>query len=749
MNVNPDRSETMRRRRARAACAAASLFLSLVLFSLPAAAGGTKRLTYGQAYLDQEPRVLKPLTTADGWFDARSYLLRESDEKTKSDILYRVGAKDGARTIVLDYGRIAKNGPEGFPAAAPADTAADYSGLVYSYEADLYYYDVKANSLRRLTRDPEEEKNPTFSPDGRSVAYTRKNDLYAYDLAVNREVRLTTDGSDTVYNGRASWVYYEEILERASHYKAFWWSPDSRSLAYMRFDDEPVPVFPLFSSDGVHGRLELTRYPEAGDPNPKVRVGIVRAAGGPTVWADFDGKVDEYLAWPIWLPDSSRLTVQELNRDQNDLKIHSVDPRTGAKVEIYDEQQPTWVEFFESLTFLKDGSFLLLSDKSGWRQIYRYDRTGKLLGRITRGDWPVTGLALVDEKAQVVYFTAQKDPTTEVHLYRVRLDGTRLERLTRQPGRHEVDVAPGGAYFLDEYSNLEEPSRQDLCRGDGTLLRTIDRSRTPLLDEYALGRREIFSIATKDGWKLPAFWILPPDFDPAKKYPVVFTIYSGPGTTDVSNEFPDLRRFFLAQEGVIVFAVDHRGSSHFGKKGEALMYRNLGKWEVHDLSAAVRWLWTRPFVDPARIGITGGSYGGYMTCLALTAGADFFTHGFASSSVTDWRLYDSVYTERYMDKPSDNPEGYKAGSVQTYADRLKGALYMEHGDMDDNVHMQNSVQLIARLMDAGKDFEFMLYPDQRHGYRGKKKDFSNRAEYAFWMRSFFGRTVLPLSLESK
>ncbi len=735
--------------RARAALAATAFFLSLVLLSLPAAAAGTKRLTYGQVYLKAEPQPLRSMTTADGWFDAESYLLRERDDKAKTDILYKVKAKTGEKSVLLDYDLVRKNCPWGFPAAAPEDTTSDYSGLLYSHEADLYFYEVKSGTLRRLTRSPEEEMNASLSPDGRSVAYTRAHDLYAFDLQANREVRLTTDGSATILNGRASWIYYEEILQRASRYKAFWWSPDSKSLAFLRFDDGPVPVFPLFSSDGVHGRPEPTRYPQPGDPNPRVKVGIVRAAGGPVVWADFDEKADEYLAWPIWLPDSSRLTVQQLNRDQTDLRIHSVDPATGAKVEFYGEKQPAWVEFFESISFLKDGGFLLLSDKSGWRHVYRFDRAGRLVAQITKGDWTVTGLSLVDEKGKALYFTAQKDPTTETHLYRIGLDGSRLTKLTRAAGSHSVDMAPGGAYFLDDYSSIDEPSRQDLCRGDGSLLRNIDARRTPLLDEYALGKREIFTITTGDGWKLPAFWTLPPDFDPSRKYPVIFSIYSGPGTTDVSNQFPGLADFFLAQEGIIVFAVDHRGSSHFGKKGQALMHRNLGKWEVHDLGEAVRWLRSQPFIDPARIGITGGSYGGYMACLALTAGADFFTHGFASSSVTDWRLYDSVYTERYMDKPDENPEGYKAGSVLTYADKLKGSLYIEHGDMDDNVHMQNSIQLMSKLMDAGKDFEFMLYPDQRHGYRGKKREFSNRADYAFWMRSFFGRSVLPLKPDVK
>jgi len=719
---------------------AALVLAALGLVALTAWSQGTKHLTYGQAYLRQEPRLLKPLSDVEAWYDSESYLLRERDEKTKSDILYKVKAGTGAKTVVLDYGLIQKNCPAGLDASAPEDITADYGGLLYSSDNDLYFYSAKSGQLRRLTNNPDPEKNPTLSPDGRSAAFTRKNNLFAVDVATGRETQLTTDGSASVYNGWASWVYYEEILERASRYKAFWWSPDSRRIAFLRFDDGPVPEYPLFRADGVHGELEVGRYPQPGDPNPKVRLGIASVADGRVVWADFDERSDQYLAWPFWSPDSSRVTVQWMNREQDHLKIYNVDLQTGAKTEFYDEKQPSWVEFFEDLYLFKDGSgFLARTDKGGWAHLYYYDLKGKLRRRLTDGDWSVLSISLVDEKTKTVYFTAEKDPTTEVHLYRVKLNGTKLEKLTRTPGTHYAQVAPGGTYFLDTFSNLDTPSRKDLCRSDGALVRTLDQSRTPLLDEYALGKREIFTITTDDGWKLPASWVLPPDFDPARKYPVLFAIYSGPGTTDVSNSFPSLTSFFLAQEGIIIFKVDHRGSSHFGKKGMSLMHRNLGQWEVHDLCEAVKWLRGKPFVDPARVGITGGSYGGYMTCLALTAGADYFTHGYASSSVTDWRLYDSVYTERYMDRPEDNPQGYKSGSVQTYADKLKGVLFMEHGDLDDNVHMQNTVQLIGKLMEAGKDFEFMLYPDQRHGFRGRTREFSNRASYRFWMKNFLGR----------
>jgi dipeptidyl-peptidase-4 len=345
----------------------------------------------------------------------------------------------------------------------------------------------------------------------------------------------------------------------------------------------------------------------------------------------------------------------------------------------------------------------------------------------------------VDEKNRWVYFSADKEKNTDTDLYRVRLDGQALERLTKEPATHSCQVSPGGSYFLDTSTSVEHPSKLDLFRSDGTWLRTVESSDSPELKEYALAKKELFTIPTEDGYALPAYWIPPPGFDPGKKYPVLFTIYSGPGSPTVENSYPPLSSLYLAQEGIIVLSVDHRGSGHFGKKGVALMHRSLGKWEMNDLIQAVKWLRQKPFVDSARIGITGGSYGGYTTCLALTYGADYFTHGIASSPVTDWKLYDSVYTERYMDAPAENKEGYEFGSVLTHAKKLKGALLLEHGDMDDNVHMQNTIELIDALMDQDKSFEYMVYPNQRHGFRDKKRENSRRRSVDFWFKHLLGR----------
>lgn len=716
------------------------LVLLLLLSSSAWPQKAQKKLTYDQAMMNAEPRIFKPLTPVRSWLNDENYLISESDEKTKKVSLYKVNAQTGEKTLFIDYEQVQKNLPEGLQANQHVDSTNDYSSLVYVFKDNIYYYSVKEERLRRLTASSGEKKNPRLSPNGKCIAYTQNNNLYALDIESGLIHQLTLDGSETIYNGWASWVYFEEILGRGSRYAAFWWSPDSERIAFLRFDDSPVPTFPLVRSRGAHSELEVERYPKSGDPNPKVKLGIAIVSEGKVIWADVDEEADHYVAWPFWFVDSSQLTFQWMNRDQNNIKIYAVDLKTGKKKEIFDEKQASWVEFFEDLYFFKDRSgFLLRSNVDGWSHLYYYDLEGKLKKRLTEGEWTVAGISLVDEKNKRVFFRGQKDKTVETHLFVVNLDGTGLKRLTKESGTHFALVSPEGTYFADNFSSISTASRQDLYRTDGTLVRNIGESATPLIKEYALGRKELFSIPTEDGWKLPAYWILPADFKENKKYPVLFSIYSGPGSGTVSDSFPPLSSLYLAQEGIIVFSLDHRGSGHFGKKGMSLMHRSLGKWEMHDLIEAVKWLRNKPFVDSRKMGITGGSYGGYTTCLALAYAADYFTHGYARSSVTDWRLYDTVYTERYMDRPIDNEEGYKFGSVMTHADKIKGVLFMAHGDMDDNVHMQNTIQLIDKLIDLDKKFEFMLYPDQRHGFGGKKRDHSSRHYVDFWFRHFLNR----------
>ena len=724
------------------------LFLAIVvscLWVVTTSWAQKKRLTYQQVYQRREPKLLGSLPKIEGWLDDEYYLEWKSVEKkeTAKSQLLKVNAASGKAIIQIDSQELKAILPKGISLPTAADKTKDYTEFIFEHKDDLYYFSAKRKLFKRLTASASPENNPKFSPNAKWVAYTKAHNLYAMEIETGLERQLTDNGSETLYNGWASWVYYEEILGRASRYAAFWWAPNSEMIAFLRFDDSPVPEFPLFGADGVHGELEVAHYPKAGDPNPKVKLGIVHLKTGNIVWVDIDENADHYVAWPFWTPDSKQLFFQWMNRGQDNIKIYAADPATGEKTEIYDEKQPAWVEFFEDLYLFNDGSgFLLRSDRDGWSHLYYYDLKGRLKQRLTSGEWSVTDIALVDEKHKMVYFHRTHNNVTETHLYQVCLRGKNVERLTEIPGNHRCVVSPGGKFFIDTYSNINQPTKIELYSIGGKFIRTLGDQKLDIMDEYDLGKVELFTIPSGDGYDLPAVWTLPPDFDESKKYPVIFSIYGGPGAATVRNSFQRLSRHYLAQHGIITLSVDHRGSGHFGKKGMALMHRNLGKWEMHDLMAAVEWLRRLQYIDPDRIGITGGSYGGYTSCMALTYGADYFTHGIAHFSVTDWKLYDTVYTERYMDTPAENPEGYEFGSVMTHADKYKGTMLITHGTMDDNVHMQNTIQFIEKLQTLNKDFELMLYPNDRHGIRPPKRDHLTRENVQFWFRHFLGQDLI-------
>jgi dipeptidyl-peptidase-4 len=698
-----------------------------------------EQLTFKQVYEFGEPRILKRLPTLKGWLDDEHYLQMKQEEG--NSYLIKINAGTGEEIVFINYSEINENLPDGLDAIRAIDVTDDYKDFLFTKENDLFHYSVFSNEVKKLTETEAVENNPTLSPDGMKVAFTKEHNLFVVDIESGAETQLTFDGSEVIYNGWASWVYWEEILGRASQYKAFWWSPNSQMISFLQFDDSPVPKFPLFIPDGVHGELEWAHYPKAGDPNPNVKLGIAFLKENNIVWVDEDKTVDQYTAWPFWTKDSNELFYQVLNRGQDTLQILAADPNSGKNRIVYTEVQPTWVNFFEDIYIFENGTgFILRSDNDDWKHLYYFDMKGNLLNKITEGDWAVKGIINVDEENGVIYFEGSINNSTEKHLYKVNLDGSNLVQLTQTEGTHKTNVSPHGSYFYSSYSKINQPAKLELFNGSGESVRFIADRRTELFDEYNLGTSELFTIPTEDGFDLPAMWVLPPDFDKSKKYPLIFSIYGGPEYQDVRNSFSAyLDRFFLAQSGIIYFAVDHRGSSHFGKNGAVQMYRNLGKWEMHDYIESVKWLRKLPFVDETRIGIEGGSYGGYMAALGLTYGADYFTHGVAEYAGTDWHLYDNVYTERYMDKPDENPEGYEFGSVMTHADKYKGKLLITHGMLDDNVHVQQAIQLIDVLTDLDKDFEMMFYPSSRHGVRFPKWLHAHRTRLNFWYRHFFGK----------
>ncbi len=700
-------------------------------------AGELKKLTFEQVFENKGESLTRAVPGAIKWADDEHYYLKKSDK------LYSVHAATGKSRLVLDPGKYKDILGSDFNLLSAEDRTPDLEKFLFLKDDDIFLFLRKANKLVRVTRTADKEKTPEFSPDGKRIAFTAGGNLYYYDIAAGQIQKSTADGCEEILNGFASWIYYEEILGRRSRYKAFWWSPDSKKIVFMRFDQGKVPIFSITRADGVYGELEKQRYPKPGFPNPAVRIGIADVTKNETTWIDFNDPADHYLAFPTWNEAADRVYFQWMNREQNHLRLLVYDLQTQTIRIVYEEKQPAWVEFMEAVDFrlLKNHDIVLRSPKDGWYHIYYLSHDGREQ-RVTAGEWSVTNLDYVDQDSKTIYFSAGREDSTENDFYKTDYSGKEIVKLTDFKGFHRVTVSPTAKKFIDSYSSIQAPTRLEIRSSLGKMLRQIADSASPALKEYDLAKVELFRIATNDGYKLPALWLLPPGFDKTRKYPVVFSIYGGPGAPSVRNTFPSRDNFFLAQQDIIVFVVDHRGSGHFGKKGVDLMHRCLGKWEMHDYIQAVEYLKRLPFVDLKRIGITGGSYGGYATALALTKEAEVFSYGIAAFSVIDWQLYDSVYTERYMDTPAENPDGYKISSVLNYIDSLKsGSIRITHGTMDDNVHAQNTIQFVDKALNAGKSLELMLYPGDRHGYSGLKQVDSDRGDINFWLRKFYGKEL--------
>lgn len=679
------------------------LLLSLLIAAPCLVLAQQKKLSAAQMLKNEKTNLINDLPRIIQWQDNTHYILAKPAANNKLD------------TVSVDV----ISGKE-MPYKLPA------SEMVQIVKGDIFYTDA-TGVKRQLTASKAEEKNPTFSPDKTKIAFTRDNDLYVMDIATGKETRLSFDGSDVVYNGYASWVYYEEILGRASRYKAFWWSPDSKQIAYMRFDDTNVPVFPIYSSEGQHGFLENTRYPKVGDPNPEVKVGIVSIETATTVWADFDAKKDQYFGTPFWSPDGKELWQQWMNRGQDSLYIYAVNASNGTKRVAYFETQQTWVDWVDDIKFLSGNKgYVLTSDKSGWNHVYHYDMNGNPVKQITTGEWTVKNIDLIDEKNKTIFFTARKENSARYDLYSIKMDGTKLARLTFGEFSHTISLSPDGNYFLTNYSNVTTPNRIALVNVKKQSVTNLYDSKGAELDQYQLAKTSLIRVTTPDGFALPVLITWPVNMDSTKKYPVLINIYGGPNAGTVYDGWKGINQNqWWSQEGLIQVAIDHRASGHFGKAGQNFIFRNLSDYEIKDYTEVVKWLTAKPYINKEKICINGFSYGGYVTCMALTRAADYFTHGIAGGSVTDWKLYDSHYTEKFMDTPAENPEGYKVSAVWPYLKNYKGNLYIIHGTMDDNVHMQNSIQLISALQDLKKDFKFMLYPGGRHGWRNLPEKWSH------------------------
>ncbi len=696
------------------------------------------RITYeGVFELGQAPNLAGSPAGGYRWLeDDRHFLLPREGR------LRKVEAATGQTAVFYEAGPLAaalakipgldSQAAQGLAGRAGDQLSPDHAATLLQYENDLYYARLDGSQARRLTATPEPEELATFSPDGRWVAFVRKNDLHVVEVASGTERALTTGATDLLLNGKADWIYFEEVFNR--NYRAYWWSPDSRRIAFFQTDDSPLPTFTLVNDLPRNQVLERARYPRPGEPNPRVRLGVVNVAGGSPRFADLsDYDVEGHLLTAVgWWPDSSNLYCCVQDRAQTWLDFCSVSPAGGSVARLFRDQTKAWIEAPEKVVFGADGSFTLTSERSGWKHLYHYSRQGTLKKALTSGDWEVRHILHLDEPGQWLYFTGTRDNLIGENLYRVSLTNQAIERLTRAPGSHRIQISPRGGLFIDHWSGFESPAQVALRKTDGSLVRRLDLNPVPGLAEWVLGKRERASIPMADGFQVEAVWTLPPDFDARKKYPVWLMTYAGPQMPSIADAWSgSVWDQVLAAAGIIALHVDPRPASGKGAQSAWTAYKQLGVQELKDLEGAVAWFQKKGWVDGTRIGLSGYSYGGFMTAFALTH-SKMFAAGIAGGSPTDWRDYDSIYTERYMQTPQNNPDGYQATSVVKAARNLHGRLLLVHGLLDDNVHPANSLKLIQALQQAGQQFDMMLYPDYRHGIGGGQYQ---RAQYDFILRT--------------
>ena len=688
------------------------------------------------------------------WLDDNTALIYDTRRPAAQRTFERLDPARGTRSPALDMTKAVTSIKAMGPNLVERDVLGwpgsfDRQGqkALYVIKGDVFVLDLPSSTFARLTNTAEEEKNAEFSPDGRMVAFVRKNDLYVCDLAKQEEKRLTRDGSDTILNGTLSWVYWEEIFGR--HDIAFWWSPDSKSIAYLQTDESPVPVSTFVDFAPVSQRLIRQPYPKAGDPDPKVRVGIIDVAETNTHWVSISDRPFEWILRVNWLPDSSRISVSTMNRAQTELDLYFAGRSGGAAQHVLTETDPAWVNVHDDLRFLPDGKhFLWASERDGYMHLYRYRMDGTLENQITRGEWAVAssgGVAFwvhqsvvgVDAKNDWVYFTALKDSSIERHLYRIHSNGSGMQRIDTEAGTHGISMSPDTHFYFDTLSDIRTLPSLRLNTAEGKVKEVIAPGRPELLAGLDLQYPELLTIPAADGFPMPAQILKPKGFDPARKYPVILQIYGGPSAPTVKNQWPS--GIFLAnlllREGYVVVGLDNRSATAISKKLENTILLQSPEPETADLLAGVRWLKSQPWVDGSRVGVSGWSGGGTMT-LSLMTHSQEFKAGIAGAPVTDWRYYDSKWAEAFMKLPQEHADAYDRTSLVKHAGDLHGSLLLIYGTYDDNVHPQNEEAFMDALIKAGKPYQVMLYPMRKHGFADRPARLHrDRAILDFWKKN--------------
>jgi dipeptidyl-peptidase-4 len=663
---------------------------------------------------------------------------KKAPKKELSADLWILDVASGERRVLVSGERLQSMLPENTEAPTQATglgrhPPAEYQwapnggALLFEGPTALVWFDLKSQTPRTLVAGKATLADPKISPDGKIVSFIRDHNLWLVDVSEGRERALTRGGVEELRKGELDWVYPEELDIKT----AYWWAPDSTAIAYLAMDESKVAQYPLVDFASFDGEADMERYPPAGGANPIVHVFVATASGGEPKEMDTGAQSDIYIPRVNWLTDSKHLAIQRLNRPQTILELLIADPSTGNSRVALTEKDEYWINVSDDLKFLSDGKrFLWSSERSGYRHLYLYNLDGQQLAQLTKGDWEVSAVDAVDEKAGFVYFTATEASPLERQLYRVGLDGSGFARITKEPGTHAVNFsswaasqstsARGGALtaFVDTYSNTMNPPRQDLLRVDGSRLSVLNENKVAELASYHFSPMEFLQVRTHDGVMLNASMIKPPNFDPQHKYPVLVYTYGGPHAQVVLNQWGRstfLWHQLMAEKGYIIFSLDNRGSAGRGHLFEEPIHYRLGAQELSDQRDGAAYLKTLPYVDGHRIGIWGWSYGGHMTLHAMFEDPEDFKAGFAGGPVTDWHYYDTIYTERYLGLLPVNEEYYQESSPIEKVKQFRGKLLIAHGTGDDNVHFANTLALINELIEQGKYVEVLPFPGRGHG----------------------------------
>lgn len=695
---------------------ALAVALGSATFLIPATTS-KKPITIEDVLAQHSPRPLTPIWAPDGTAfiyidDGKVYVYDIGSRRSKvwfeTAPLEKAAKKPAEpKTFGWQNRRVSSDSYQWFPNSR--DLLASVNGDIFVVHPNAKYDQITATEI--------DEEDPKLSPNGTEVLYRASSNLYVITLATKKSMQLTSDGTPTLLNGELDWVYPEELdLGTAT-----WWSPDSKQIAYMQFDVAHEFMYPQADLLGERAVSEPERYPQAGTPNAQVKVGVVPAQGGDTKWMNAGDTSKTLLARVAWLPDSSSIAIERLTRVQDQLDLLFCNPSSGAARIVIHEQSKTWINMADNLYFLKSQpEFLWTSERSGFRHIYRYSHNGELLGQLTKGNWEVLTVAAVNEEKRRVYYTSNQASPLESRLYSVAFDESDTTPATNDPGTHFIHANPNGSYYVDSFSSLKRPLESVLRSSTGEQLAVLRPADLKPLEEYDVLPAEIVQVKAPDGTILYARLIKPAGFQPGSKYPAVVDVYGGPGVQTVHDMWYGLGlEQVLAHRGYVIWQLDNRGSNGRGHAFEEPIYRELGKQEVADQRLGVEHLIGMGFVDPNRIGITGWSYGGYMTIHSLLLAPDVFKVGVAGAPVTDWRNYDTIYTERYMGRPEENKKGYDASSNVQNAARLKGRLLIVHNFEDDNVLFQNTMQMVNALERADKQYFMQLYPLKSHGVGGE------------------------------